>query len=144
MSLEVRVEREEPHVVIGDQQRRLTLTDYHSSGYCTVALDVPGLHAITGLEFTQSEHGGSEQDLCSLFERMAVDWRGWTGERVWNGTADAIGLAFTHDGVGHVLMATTFVLAGVVGHVQTTIMIEPGGLSRLAAELRSFFHQSAA
>jgi len=136
------VDHIDPVVVIGNGDRRLTLSEYRG-GVCTVALDIPGIHVIDRLGFGEHGSGGSEDGLCEVFERMTADWRGWSGDLLWNGTADTMQLVFSHDGIGHVVADTTFAMPGTEGYVRTTITLEPGQLGRIATELRALFDSSS-
>jgi hypothetical protein len=60
-------------------------------------LRVPGLEARSRL------HDTGFGDLAAFFGRLAADWRGWDGERVWESLEHDLRLAATHD--GHVQLA---------------------------------------
>jgi hypothetical protein len=47
---------------------------------------------------------GVEERLDDFFERLAADWRGWAGVRVWENMKGGLFLTCTHDGKGTVVV----------------------------------------
>jgi Family of unknown function (DUF6228) len=78
------------------------------------------------------------QSLRDLFEGMARDWRGWTGERSWAAENAGLELRCSHDGRAHVAMRVT--LRRTYGRptdwsVETTLVLDVGALGDLSTQV---------
>ena len=67
-----------------------------------VAVEGPGFSASGELDL--EEWGGGAAGFIDYFDSLAADWRGWTGERVWEDDQGNIRLVATHDGIGYVFI----------------------------------------
>jgi hypothetical protein len=82
-------------------------------------------------------------ELIELFHGMATDWRGWAEERTWRAENMALELACSHDGIRQVRMQV--ILRRLFGQptdwtVEACILVEPGSLSRVAADVEAVMH----
>ena len=62
---------------------------------------------LAGLGLRASSSVRDEQEgnnLPAFFDNLAVEWRGWEGEMVWESIERDLHIAATHDGAGHVTL----------------------------------------
>jgi hypothetical protein len=124
-------------LAIGSDDVRLTLADFrggHGVGLCDISLDLQGIHVTNRLEFP--EDGQGARDLVRMIERLP-SIRQDHDDLYWSGTADSLGLKFTHMAYDPISMETTFDLVGP-GCVVAWIEIPRANLDQLAKDLRAF------
>jgi hypothetical protein len=79
--------------------------------------------------------------LVQLFESIALDWRGWQGERTWESIEGDLGLAVSSKSTGQITITIT--LCSNDGEdnwrLQVPIYSEGGQLERIAHQVAAFF-----
>ena len=83
-------------------------------------------------------------DLLEFFDRLAEDWRGWTGERTFTSLEGDLALTATHD--GHVQLRVTLRQSAIPDGwtAEAHIRLDPGEqLSRAVADLRQVLDHRA-
>lgn len=76
-----------------------------------------------------------------LFREMAEQWKGWTGELVWESMEGEMGLRCTQDRTGHVAIVIKL-RSGPMEcdwSIEATIMVDAGQLEGIAGRAESFF-----
>ena len=80
--------------------------------------------------------------LANFFEELAVNWKGFDGEKAWTSLEEELALVCTSDGLGHFAIKTT-----IKNDLDTcsvnTIYVEAGQLGKIAREVKMFFDVSA-
>lgn len=78
------------------------------------------------------------EDLAEFFERLATDWRGWTGSCAWRSLEGDLELTADHGGRVRLRVALRGDPFGADWHAATTIELEPGEeLATVAADVRA-------
>lgn len=101
------------------------------------ALTLPGLDVVVAIDGSGYGFGRGVSDL---FIAIADDWRGWDGERGWGTLEGECSLAASHDGLGHVTIQCVL-HSGLYEsdwRVEAPIMLDAGGLDRVARDARAF------
>ena len=107
----------------GTEYFRATLTDDNLSASAKI--------------YAYQPHG----HITTLFDRLAVNWRGWSGEEQWASLEGELTLKCTRKKTGKVKLEITL----LSGHyeddwsVQAQVFIEPNQLDEIALEMRQFF-----
>ena len=122
---------------IGNERGALRFGDVRRAGdgsaeYVTAVLEVGGLNARTEVV---ANYAQGFDDLVEFFRQLAQDWRGWTGERVWESVEGELSIAAAHR--GHVELDVRL-REGPHRRwsARSTLLIEPGEeLSRGAREV---------
>lgn len=103
---------EQPFVLGPGRPRRWIMyppVDPYGDGYVAhlrVEVVDDGLHAATTAMIDDDRTGGPG-DLVGFLRRLADDWRGWSGTRVWNALEHEMTLDARHEGRGYVLLGVT-------------------------------------
>jgi hypothetical protein len=87
------------------------------------------------LQFYEIGVGG----LAEYFEGLAVDWRGWSGERRWESLEGDVQLLAVHDGLGTITLRASLRTEAFAQHRWTAsaeLLLDAGGLDRLARQAR--------
>jgi hypothetical protein len=75
-----------------------------------------------------------------FFDDMAASWRGWEGEKTWGEIESRVELRATIDKLGHITMTVHLRQdAGLTGRATEVVMLDAGGLERLASLVHRFF-----
>jgi hypothetical protein len=117
---------------LGDDQLRIWATK--PGGYWRARIAFADLVAEGAV---CERHSGEELHLDAWFAELAVEWRGWQGEKQYE--ALGLRLAARHDGLGHVTLDVTLqhdYAAVDRWRVQASLMLDAGALDRLALEAR--------
>jgi len=105
-------------------------------GACWQArLDCAGLTAEAAI---YERWSGDALRLDAYFSDLAAAWRGWDGERTWEGLG--LRLAARHDGLGHVQLDATLAEDYAMAErwqVRATLKLDAGSLDGLAREARA-------
>jgi len=102
-----------------------------SDGWWFVTVEVAGLRAVAQID---GDPMGIGQRIDGWIASLDADWRGWSGERVWESIEGTLRLTATHDGLGTVLLrarlARSLYLDDWVADV--ALWLDAGGLRALA------------
>ena len=81
---------------------------------------------------------GVEERLDDFFADLERDWRGWHGQRRWEGMEGGLSLTCTHDGRGTIFIAVALRhLSGADWTAQATVGVDSGEeLTQLVGDLR--------
>ena len=82
---------------------------------------------------------GVEKRLDDFFARLAADWRGWDGVRVWDGMEGGLVLTCTHNGRGTVVVDLLLRhLSGAGWTAKAQVLIDAGEeMANLVRDLRA-------
>jgi hypothetical protein len=88
---------------------------------------------------------GVEERLDVFFERLAADWRGWRGVRVWENMEGGLFLRCTHDRKGTVVVHVELRhLSGSDWSAKADVLVDAGEeLDAVARELRRLLSSSS-
>ena len=108
-------------------------------------VDAEGLAVRATLELNGC--GGWVPGLIAYIDDLAVNFRGWDGEKSWRDDSGAVAFAATHNRMNTVALAVRLRPAyGYVGpgawQADVVVPIEPGALSHIASEVRSLFRDA--
>ena len=81
----------------------------------------------------------------ALFQEMARQWSGWTGELVWESLESELALRCTRDRLGHITIRVE-ILSGPMPYdwrIAATVMAEAGQLEQIARHAATFFGRAA-
>jgi len=109
----------------------------HPVEYLRVSLKDKDIAASSARVYIYEPHS-----LASLFEELAVNWKGWEGVKQWHSVEEDFALSCTSDSLGHVAMEVT-VKSGVYEDdwcVKVVIHVEAGQLEEIAAKVKQFLH----
>lgn len=118
-----------------DSAGRLTFSDTEGD-YFTAAYDSPDLRVSKRVwGYTDCEL------LVDLFRSMALDWKGWDGERRWSSVEGEFTVAGTSDRLGHIKLALRFVQfeGREPWKAEPVLNVEAGQLDAIAENVRRFF-----
>jgi Family of unknown function (DUF6228) len=138
---------------IGHSGRRLVLTrdrsgpsdrdaDRESVWSLHAELYADGLKAATSFWLGPE---GVEERLDVFFERLAADWRGWAGARVWENMEGGLFLTCTHNGKGTVVVHVELRhLSGSDWTAKANVFVDAGEeLSTVTRDLRRLLSSSS-
>lgn len=92
-----------------------------------------------GLQATSRVYAFMSQGLAELIALMAIEWKGWSGERDWESLEHDLRLSFSHDGLGHIRVAVELRDAAVPEWiVKAWTSIDAGDLDTLAKRAKRF------
>jgi hypothetical protein len=82
-----------------------------------------------------------EDAFIELFDYMATNWKGWTGEKTWESVEGELKLTATSDKLGHVTLLINLRNQNSEDNwaVQAPIFLDSGNLDEIARKVRSFF-----
>jgi hypothetical protein len=99
-----------------------------------VELRLDGLAARTHVWLGPEE---VEPSLAELFDDLAANWRGWAGQKDWEGKEGGLTLSCSHDGVGTVSIVVHLShLSGAGWSVRGMIAVDAGQLDQIASDVR--------
>ena len=111
--------------------------DKHGEYFLTTVSSVDYSATIKVWSYTDSAH------LVDLFQSMALDWRGWTGNRSWESIEGELHLDCSHDRLGHITLCTCLRMNDGVSDawsIKCIITTEAGQLDKIARDITSFFN----
>jgi hypothetical protein len=79
-------------------------------------------------------------ELWRYFEDLAVNWRGWVGEKQWNSLEGEFTISSESDAPGHIEMDIVL-KSGVDWSVQTAISLDVVQLEDISSKLKQFFSE---
>jgi hypothetical protein len=125
---------------IGLEHDGLTLFDVHGEGkeiwWCAARLAVPGL--VAELPRVSANYAVVFRDLIDFLSGMARDWRGWSGERVYESLERELRLVASYD--RHVKIIATLRQSTVEDGWEATgtFTVDPGEqMSGIAADVKA-------
>jgi len=79
------------------------------------------------------------QGLALLFEYFSANWKGWQGSKNWKSLEGELSISARSDSLGHVFLDVSLRDGAPAKWIlQTSMMLEAGGLPKLAASARQF------
>jgi Family of unknown function (DUF6228) len=78
-------------------------------------------------------------ELGAFFERLATDWRGWSGERSWSSLEGDVQLSATHNGRGTISVIACLRTEAVAYHrwsARAELLLDAGALDRVSRAAR--------
>lgn len=76
-----------------------------------------------------------------LFEKMAIEWQGWKGEKDWGSLEGELDLSATSDSKGHITLVST-IRSGYIppcSKIVVEFILEAGELEKIKKHAKSFF-----
>lgn len=93
----------------------------------------------TGIEAAAKVGTYLSGGFADFFAGLAVDWRGWTGNRTWTSLEGELTLTAESDRTGHVYLRVHLQDgAPARWEVEAELVLEAGQLERIASEARAF------
>ncbi|HJR08887.1 MAG TPA: DUF6228 family protein [Pyrinomonadaceae bacterium] len=108
--------------------------------YLNVTLYASGLHASTRIY--NIYYGDGAGSLPSFFKDMAMNWRGWEGEKRWESVEGDLKMTCTSHPLGHINLAVelhSYLDDPFVWDVRCSLVLESWQLDVLADEARKVF-----
>jgi hypothetical protein len=78
----------------------------------------------------------------ALFDAMAEKWQGWNDEISWADMEKGLCFTATSDSTGHVTLMVSMRSYFPDRQLKATVMLEAGGLERIANQIGRLFHSS--
>ena len=70
-----------------------------------------------------------------FFKEMAIDWRGWQDEKIWEDLDHCLRLVGTIDNLGHVSLRTEIWGSYYSAKMEITLLLDSGQLDAIAARV---------
>ncbi len=111
--------------------------------YLDVTLNAEGLRASTRI-YNYYDEGDDTAGLPSFLRELALNWRGWRGEKRWESIEGDLKLTCTSDPLGRINVAVELrsrVADSLVWDVRCVLVLESWQLDALAAQAEKFFRR---
>ena len=108
--------------------------------YLNVTLNAAGLRASTRIY--NLHYGDGAESIPSFFEDIAMNWRGWRGEKRWESVEGDLKMACTSDPLGHINLEVelrSYAGDPFVWDVRCSLILESWQLDVLAREAKKVF-----
>ena len=108
--------------------------------YFDVSLNATGLRASTRI-YNIYYHGAAS-DLPAFLQDIALNWRGWAGEKRWTSVEHDLKMTCTSQPLGHINIVVelhSYMTDPFIWDVRHTLALESWQLDELAARSEKFF-----
>ena len=90
------------------------------------------------LSVSRQVHAFDFADLAEFFERLASEWRGWSGTRAWSSLEGDLGITAEHHRKVRLRVELRGDSFGTDWHAAATVELDPGEeLAAVAADVRA-------